>query len=31
MGSNKKTWMRIIILAIAGIMIAGAVIMPFIR
>jgi hypothetical protein len=31
MGSNKKTWMRIIILALAGIMIAGAVIMPFIR
>ncbi len=31
MGSNKKTWMRVVILAIAGLMIAGAVAMPFIR
>lgn len=28
-GPQKKTWMRILILALAGIMILGAILMPF--
>lgn len=31
MGSNKKLWMRIIILGLAILMIGGAIAMPFIR
>jgi preprotein translocase subunit Sss1 len=27
---DKKTWMRIVVLALAGIMILGAIILPFI-
>jgi hypothetical protein len=30
-GPKKKLWMRILILALAGIMIVGAAVMPFLR